>query len=147
VNAACEQDLETPAIVRARHALFERFHHLVPEHKARQWPYMAAAFPPLEDEALRTLVEEKRQEPRRRHVDVGRNAVCLKAVGLVGPSTCEKCKARTELPHGCELLGHQVGRREPEQSNAPGPALERGNDVRKQGLDVARLHESERQHG
>jgi hypothetical protein len=58
---------------------------------------MPAAFAPLEDEAARAILDEHLEQRRRRHVQVGVDAVLLELGCLIRPAARDERKRRHEL--------------------------------------------------
>ncbi len=71
MNAAGEQHVNLSAFGLRQIARDEGVHHPPPQHEAREWTDMAAAFASLEDEVPRPLFQELREQGRRGHMEVG----------------------------------------------------------------------------
>jgi hypothetical protein len=69
--------------------------------------------------------QELPQQPRRGHVQEGRDAVRLQRRGLRRPAARDDRVRRPDLPDDLELRGAHVLGREAEHADAPGPVAER----------------------
>ena len=100
---------------------------LLPEHEARPRADVPAALAPLEHEPARSRrAGIARAGPARGRA--GRCAIpcALQPGGLVGPAPGDQGERRPDLGDRRELLGAQLGRDEPEDAHAPGPARPAG---------------------
>ena len=77
VNAAGEDDVQVVGRLAAD-VFEEHLDHRLPQREAGPRADVAAALLPLEDEPPRAVLQEHPQQPRRRHVQVGRDALLLR---------------------------------------------------------------------
>ena len=98
----------------------QKIDHRAPEHEAGSRSDMTSTLPTFEDELSAALVQEQLQETRRRHVEVGRNAILFEFQGLIGPSPGDQCITRSDLAHDLQLLDPQLERHETEDADTPG---------------------------
>ncbi len=120
-----------------RLVLQQAIDELLPQHEAGARADVPAALPPLEHEAARAVPQEQIEQPRRRHVQVGLDALGLELACLSGASPREQGHRRLRGADDRQLLLAQLRRREPQQPDPPGPArqlLGRALDHALQGL-------------
>lgn len=91
----------------------------LPQREAVARPDVAAALGALEDEPARTRRQELAQQPRRRHMQEGGDALRLQRRRLGRPAACDDRVRGPQLPYDVELGRLDVLIGETEHSHAP----------------------------
>ncbi len=144
VDAGGEQEMALRDLVGGQR-LEDRVDHGVPQDERRARPDVAAALAPLEHEAARSALQEQLQEPRRRHVQVGRDAVALKGQGLVGAAAGDQGERGAELADDLELLLAQLQRHEAEDADPPRALAQRAARLLQESPRLGGAHQRQGQ--
>src|SRR5262249_3196953 len=120
VYATREQEVEFVGAIERSEALDGR----IPQNEARARSHMTAARTSLEHEAACTGLREVLDQPGRRRVQIGADAIGFERRRLRWSSTGDERDRGADLPDDLELFVAQFGRHETQDSDAPGAVTE-----------------------
>ena len=144
MNATGKQDF-TVDIARRTIVIQNGVDRLLPQNGGCPRAHMAATFTALENEPARAAFQEQADQPRRRDVQIGRNALFFQRKRLIRTPARDQGEIRPVFQNNFGLFGAQVVIDKPKDTNTPRRIAHLGLGVRQQGRRRILAHQGQRQ--